>query len=113
MIYIYQHPDSGEIREINQAMNDVHEFVDEFGVKWNRVFTIPNAAVDSKIDPFSSRAFLDKTKQKGKVGDLIDRSKELSEKRKDKLGYDPVLKKEVDKYKKQFNIKHPSEIKKL
>lgn len=113
MIYLYQNPQSGEIVEVTQGMNDIHEFYGKDGVKWNRVFTTPNASIDSKIDPFSSRAFLDKTKQKGNVGDLIDRSKELSERRKDKLGYDPILKKEVDSYKKQFNVKHPSEIKKL
>lgn len=113
MIYLYQNPQSGEVIEVSQGMNDVHEFYGQDGIKWNRVFTTPNTNVDSKIDPFSSRAFLDKTNKNGNVGDLIDRSKELSEKRKDKLGYDPVLKKEVDSYKRQFNVKHPSEIKKL
>ena len=33
---------------------------------------------------------------KGTVGELWDRSRELSEKRKDKLGYDPVKKKYLD-----------------
>ena len=113
MIYIYSHPDSGETIEVNQGMNDVHEYVDDQGVKWNRVFTVPNSGIDTKIDPFSSTAFLDKTRNKGTMGDLIDRSKDLSAQRKDKLGYDPVLQKEVSEYKKKFKVQHPSEIKKL
>jgi len=99
--------------EVSQGMNDVHEYYDETGLKWHRVFTSPNASVDSNIDPFSSKAFVNKTGSKGTVGDLIDRSKEMSERRKDKIGYDPVLKKEVEKYKKKFKVSHPSEIKKL
>lgn len=112
MIYVYEHPSEGRIVEISQGMNDVHEYYEE-GLKWNRVYTVPNTAIDTKIDPFSSKAFVEKTNKKGTVGDLIDRSKELSEQRKDKVGYDPILKKEVDKYKKTYKVAHPSEIKKL
>jgi hypothetical protein len=112
MIYIYEHPFEGRQVEVSQGMNEVHEYFED-GVKWNRVFTVPNATVDAKIDPFSSKAFLEKTNKKGSMGDLIDRSKEMSEKRKEKAGYDPILKKEVDIYKKKYNVAHPSEIKKL
>jgi hypothetical protein len=31
--------------------------------------------------------------------------------RKEKLGKDPILEKEVAKYKKKYNVAHPSEIK--
>lgn len=113
MIYVYEHPESGDVIEVSQGMNDVHEYFDEDGLKWNRVFTIPNASIDTKIDPFSSESFVRKTDKVGKMGDLIDRAKDLSEQRKDKLGYDPILNKEVDKYKKKYKVAHPSEIKKL
>jgi hypothetical protein len=113
MIYLYQHPSSKQIIEVNQGMNDVHEYYDEEGLKWDRVFTVPNASIDTKLDPFSSRQFLDKTNKRGTMADLVDRSKELSEMRRDKVGYDPLQKKEVDKYKKRFKVKHPSEIKKI
>lgn len=113
MIYIYENPVSGEQIEVSQGMNDVHEFIDEAGLKWNRVFTIPNASIDTKIDPFSNEAFLNKTSKGGTVGDLIDRSKELSQIRKDKRGYDPILQKEIKNYKKKYKVAHPSEIKKL
>jgi hypothetical protein len=112
MIYVYQHPEDGRIIEVSQGMNDVHEYYED-DIKWNRVFTVPNATIDTKIDPFSPQAFADKTNKKGTMGDLIDRSKELSEQRKEKRGFDPVLKKEVDDYKKKFKVAHPSEIKKL
>lgn len=114
MIYIYEHPDTKEIKEVNQGMNDIHEYVDETGLKWNRVFTIPNACIDTKIDPFSKNDFLRKTDKKGSVGDLVDRAKDLSEQRKDKNGgVDPILNKEISNYKKKYNVLHPSELKKL
>jgi hypothetical protein len=112
MIYVYQNPEDGRVVEVSQGMNDVHEYFED-GIKWNRVFTVPNAAIDTKIDPFSAQAFADKTAKKGTMGDIFDRSKEMSEARKDKLGYDPVLKKEVESYRKKFKVPHPSEIKKL
>lgn len=112
MLYVYQHPDTGEIVEVSQGMNDEHVYVVD-GVKWNRIFTVPNASIDTKIDPFSSKDFAQKTLKKGTMGDLFDRSRELSEKRKDKEGYDPVEKKQAEKYNKEFNLKHPSQIKKI
>jgi hypothetical protein len=111
MIYIYENPDSNERVEVIQGMNDEHRY-ERDGVQWSRVWTIPNTSIDTKIDPFSSRDFLNKTNKKGTIGDLQDRAQELSHMRKDKLGKDPILEKEVAKYKKKYNVAHPSEIKK-
>lgn len=100
-VYIFTHPETGERKEIVQAMNDEHIYVDEEGVTWNREWTLPNAQVDVELDPFDGKAFAEKTKnQKGTVGDLWDQSKEMSEKRKAQLGYDPVKKKYLEKYSK-------------
>lgn len=113
MIYLYEHPETGEIKEVWQGMNDVHEY-EENGVAWNRVFTSPNANIDTKIDPFNSRDFVEKTRnKKGTFGDLLDASKEASEKRADKVGdVDPYRKKMWDKHKKDFGGKpHPDQIK--
>jgi hypothetical protein len=111
MIYIYENPDSKERIEVVQGMNDEHVYAQN-GVQWDRVWTIPHTSIDTKIDPFSSRDFLNKTNKKGTIGDLQDRAQELSHMRKDKLGKDPILEKEVAKYKKKYNVAHPSEIKK-
>lgn len=106
-LYTFEHPETGELIDVLLGMNDEKKFIDEKGLKWERVFISPNAAIDSKIDPFSSQSFVDKTNSKGSMGDLIDRSKEMSDKRKNKLGYDPVQKKYFENYsKKRRGIKH-------
>ena len=64
-------------------MNDEHVYVDEKGIKWNRVWNIPQANIDSDTDPFSNQSFKDKTaNQKGSYGDIMDQSKEMSQKEK-------------------------------
>lgn len=88
-------------------MNDDKFYMDEKGTEWNRVFLAPNANIDADIDPFSSKGFVDKTNTKGSMGDLLERSKEMSDKRKDKLGYDPVQQKYFKEYsKKRRGMKH-------
>lgn len=108
-LYTYEHPETEEIVDIIQGMNDEHVYIDEKGVQWKRVFHIPEANIDSQIDPFSNQSFKDKTaNQKGTYGDIIDQSKEMSQRRKDKLGYDPVQKKYFQEYsKKRRGLKHP------
>lgn len=108
-LYTYEHPETSETIDIVQGMNDKHTYIDKDGVEWKRVFYIPQASIDSKIDPFDKSSFKEKTgQQKGTYGDLVDRSKEMSEKRKDKLGYDPVQKKYFKEYsKKRRGLKHP------
>ena len=90
--YTYAHPETGEEIDVIQSMNEEHKYIDKDGVEWERVFLIPNAQIDSQIDPCDEKAFVEKTgNQKGTVGDLWEQSKELSEKRKDRFGgKDPV-----------------------
>ena len=110
MIYLYQHPETGEIKEVIQGMNDVHEY-EEDGVKWKRIFTVPQTSIDRKVDPFSKNAFIDKTKGDTTMGDLWDRSRELSDKRAQESGegVDPVKKKYIRDYKKKRGGKeHPN-----
>ncbi|NDG54215.1 MAG: hypothetical protein EBY39_14520 [Flavobacteriia bacterium] len=108
-LYTYEHPETKEILDVVQGMNDEHIYIDKQGIKWKRVWNVPQASIDSSSDPFDGQAFKNKTaNQKGSYGDLIDQSKELSQKRKDKLGYDPVQKKYFKEYsKKRRGIKHP------
>jgi len=108
--YIYQHPKTKKVIEITQSIHDKHEYIDSDGVKWNRIFTVPQMGVDTKMDASTdSRGFAEKTKnKKGCLGDLFDQSKELSEARKKMYGKDPVKKKYWDDWsKKRKGKKHP------
>lgn len=113
MIYLYKNKETGETVEVSQGMNDVHEYYGENGGEnnWIRVFTPPNASIDTKIDPYSSKDFKKTTdNKKYTVGDLWDKSKELSEKRESKDGYDPVKQKAYEKYSKERDgKKHPQQ----
>lgn len=101
-IYEYKHPTTGEKVEILQAANDVHEFFDESGIQWERVFSSFFVATDIKPDPFNTRQFVDKTSKPGTMGDVWDRSAELSAQRAAQNGgVDPIK----EKYKEQYSKK--------
>ena len=108
-LYTYEHPETSETIDVVQGMNDEHVYVDEKGVEWKRVFYSPRASIDSQTDPFDNNAFVNNTgNKKGTYGDIMDHSKEMSQKRKDKLGYDPVQKKYFKEYsEKRRGLKHP------
>lgn len=110
-IYLYAHPETGEIKEVFQGMNDVHEYEEE--VKFKRVFTVPQASIDTKVDPFSSKDFKEKVcSKKGTIGELWDASAEMSAKRADKEGVDVIKQKALADYSKERGgKKHISEIK--
>lgn len=98
--YLYKNPKTGEVREVFQKMNEEHSYSTE-GVEWQRVFTVPQASIDTKVNPFSTNKFVDQTaKKKGTMGNLWDYSKEMSEKRKDKEGYDPMKAKAAEQWSK-------------
>jgi len=112
-IYVYRHPETKEHREVLQGMNDEHVYSED-GVEWNRVFSVPNASIDSSIDPFNSQHYMDAThNKKGTIGDMMDLSAELSAKRAEKSGgLDPVKEKFYDNYKKERKgTEHPNRIK--
>lgn len=114
MIYIFVNPDDeNEYVEVMQGANDtyeitldngskmqVHKYFDETGKEWRRVFTVPNIANGcSRIDPFSKKSFTEKTKGVKTYGEMWDISKEMSDKRAEKIGNaDPVK----EKAKKEF-----------
>lgn len=109
--YIYQHPNSKKVVEIIQSINDEHVFIDELGTKWNRVFTAPELNTQEKLNESStSKDFARLTSsQKGKLGDLWDRSAELSEKRKKVYGEDNLKKKYHENWSKKRRGKvHPN-----
>lgn len=99
--YEFSHPVTNHIIGIYQSMDDVHEYVDEEGVKWNRVFHNPQAVIGSlsNLDPKDPQAFVKATGQKkGKLKDIYQLSAELSEKRAQKEGVDQVKLKNWERY---------------
>lgn len=109
--YIFQHPISKKIIEIVQSIKEEHIFIDEEGVLWDRIFTAPQLNTQEKLNETStSKDFARITSsQRGKFGDLMDRSKELSEKRKKIYGKDPVQKDYYSNWsKKRKNRIHPN-----
>ena len=110
-IYVYKNEETGDFYEVLQKMTDDHVFFDpDTGVECKRVFTVPNASVDSfsNINPFDIKEATQKTAGfKGSVGDLWDISKDLSQKREDKLGHeDPQKRKVFNEYQKKRGVKH-------
>lgn len=107
--YLYKNPETEEVKEIWQNMNDEHVYFED-GVEWKRVYTKPNASVQavSKLDPFNKRGFIDKTgSMKGTIGDMMGLSEEMSAKRAEKTGHeDPVKRKFFDNYEKNIGKKH-------
>ena len=115
-IYGYINSETDEYIEIVQKMSDVHEYFGENGdeTTWKRVFTSPNASIDSKIDPFKTSDFVRKTgSKKGTYGDLLDKSAELSHQRAEMAGgKDPIKEKYYKDYsEKRRGAKHPSQMK--
>ncbi len=103
-LYDFSHPDDpSKVITLVQGMNDEHVYVDEDGIKWERIFYAPTASIDTKIDPNSPTDFVNKTaNKKGTVGDILDASKAASEARAaERGGVDPVKQKHYDDYAKK------------
>lgn len=106
-LYTFEHPTTGEQQDVLFGMNDDKSYTDGDGISWLRVWHSPETSIDANIDPFSSRQYLEKTNKRGTVGELEQRSRDLSEQRANKLGYDPVKKKYFENYSKKRNgLKH-------
>jgi len=80
-IYSFQNPKTKEVKDIWLSMKSERKYIDEDGLEWTRVYSVPYLGMDTRIDPYSKNAFIEKTKRKGTFGDLFDLSKEMSEKR--------------------------------
>jgi len=87
----------------------IGEMVSIGGKKWIRIISKNvNGLVKGSDNPCSVNQFMQKSyDRKGSVGNLIDESKELSEKRKKKFGRDPIQEKYFKDYsKKRGGRKH-------
>lgn len=97
-MYLFIHPDTEEVREEFQKMNEPHVYIDEKDIEWRRVYTPLNVSTDSNTDPFSSRQFVEKTRGKNlSVGDLWDMSADMAIKREQKAGGKDPIKEKHDK----------------
>ncbi len=95
--YLFENPDTGEVITVVQGINEEHSYSED-GKEFQRIFTIPNASIDSEVDPFSAQQFTEKTKNmKGTIGEMWDYSKELSEKRKKASGGEDPIRKQAEK----------------
>jgi hypothetical protein len=105
--YTYLNEETGERIDVIQTMREEHRYFGEDGKEWKRVFYSPNASIDSlsNTSPFDTRAHVEKTgKMKGCLGDLFNVSKEMSERREQKIGgEDPVKRQFFKDYQKKNN----------
>jgi hypothetical protein len=86
-------------------MNDEKKFVDPNGTEWRREYHSPELNSTGSSDPWDSKQFVEKTgKNKGNLGELLDRSSDLSKERASQNGgVDPVKEKYYEKYSKNRN----------
>lgn len=112
-IYQFINDDTHEIKEIFQNMDQPHQYMDERNKEWRRLFTAPQLADSILTDPFNQQQFIDKTgRGKGTMGDVYERSAELSQARADKAGgLDPKKEQYYKDYAgKRLGKKHPKQI---
>ena len=108
-LYLFEHPETKEVVEVLQGMNDEHTYHDDEGLEWKRLFCLPQLACEQiNIDPWDNKAFVHKTgAMKGNYGDLLDYRSDLSAQRAQKNGgVDPVQRKHFDNYEKRTGAKH-------
>jgi hypothetical protein len=107
-VYLFSNPKNPrEVKEVVMSVNDEHVYIQN-GIKWDRVFTVPTASIDTEINENNSGDFVEKTKKKNySIGDLWDKSAELSAKREKTIGRDPVKEKAANDYKKRTGKEHP------
>lgn len=96
-------------------MDDEKKYIDEQGLEWDRELSSPQLNTQGSIDPWNNNDFVNKTAgMKGTVGDLLDKSSELSNQRaQENGGVDPLRKKYYENYSKDRNgAKHLDQVKK-
>jgi hypothetical protein len=59
-IYLFEHPKTKKLKEVNQAMNDKHQYIDEDGIRWLRVFSSPNSSIKGTKLDFRNKKDLEK-----------------------------------------------------
>lgn len=114
-LYLFKHSKTGETHEVVYHMDDLKDYRGPNGKAaagvWERVWLKPQMAVDAMpIDPYSAKDFVKATNKPGRLGDLWDRSAELSAQRTEKEGVDPIKETFYKGYSaKRKGTKHPQQ----
>lgn len=110
-LYDFINDSTGEVREVFFHMNDSKEYNGEDGTEigqWRRQFHVPLAAIDTQLDPRNKNEFIRRTEKYKTLGETMDASAELSEKRASKEGRDEIKEKFFSDYAAARNgKKHP------
>ena len=112
-MYSFENPETLEVIDVFFHMNDDKKYIDSAGLEWKRLLLSPQLNTEASIDPWSNEDFVNKTSNtKGTMGDLLDRSAEMSAKRAEgNNGVDPVKQKALEDYsKKTGGKKHTSQL---
>jgi hypothetical protein len=98
--YTFLNEETNETIDVIMSMKEPHVYIDKDGKEWSRVFYAGQASVDSHYNCWSQQKFLEKTNTpRATMGDIFDRSAELSEKRKQETGHtDPIREAAEKKY---------------
>lgn len=111
MVYQFRNKKTGKIIDIVMSMKDYKHYRGQNNDddNWERIYDMPQVNIGnaSVVDPFDNKSFVNKTgNMKGKYGDLLDYSSELSDRRAALAGgEDPLKRKYFDDYKKKTNGK--------
>jgi hypothetical protein len=111
MVYQFRNKKNGKIVDIVMSMKDYKPYRGENGNEdfWERIYDLPQVNIGNAkvVDPFDNKAFVNKTGgMKGKYGDLLDYSSELSERRAAMAGGDdPIKRNYFNEYEKKTNGK--------
>jgi hypothetical protein len=106
--YLFQNIETEEVREIFFHMRDDKIYNGENNKEfnqWKRLWTLPNAAINSQpLDPFSKKDYakwVGNGEKKLTIGNMQDRAAELSREREEKLGFDPIKEQSYKNYEKR------------
>jgi hypothetical protein len=104
-LYTFSHPKTKELQDIFFHMNDDKQYIDDEGVEWIREYHSPELNATGSTDAWDSKQFVEKTgRDKGKLGDMLDMSADLSKERASQNnGVDPLKEKYYKKYTKERN----------
>ena len=114
MTYLFHNKKTDDYREIEMSMKDYAPYLGENSDEdcWERIYETPQISMghstSKTVDPYNQNEFVERTgKMKGNFGNMMDYSKELSEKRAaDHGGVDPVKQKHFRDYERKTGKKH-------
>ena len=112
-IYLFLNPKTNQVKEVIQRMLEPHIY-SENGEEWKRLWVNPQVATDTNWDANNPNDFVEKSRKKsGKLGDLFEKSQELSEKREKSMGKDPIKENYLKNWEKKRKKIHPENRKKI